>query len=302
MADNASTDNSISFLQENYKNIGLIILDKNYGFAEGYNRALQQTEADYFVLLNSDVEVAPDWIEPVIELMEGDANIAVCQPKLLAYHNKKKFEYAGACGGWIDALGYPFARGRVFEEFETDNGQYDEPQQVFWATGAAMFVKSRVWKEVNGLDGFFFAHQEEIDFCWRLQKAGYKIYCCPQSVVYHVGGGTLPKTNLRKTFLNFRNNNIMLLKNLPPLQKIWKVPARLLLDIVFACKALLQGDAATFSAVCKAHFSVLKWLFIKKENQHIPNKIKNLTGVYRGSIVWAYFIKKKKRFSEIVNN
>ena len=303
VADNASSDESISFLRTNYPDTEIIILDKNYGFAEGYNMALQQVDADYFILLNSDVEVTPGWIEPVITLMESDAGIGICQPKLLAYHNKKQFEYAGACGGWMDIFGYPFARGRIFEECETDNGQYNTNAQVFWATGAAMFVKKHVWQEMEGFDGFFFAHQEEIDFCWRAQQAGHKVYCCPESVVYHVGGGTLPKTNHRKTFLNFRNNNIMLLKNLPANQKFLKVPARILLDWVFALKSLLQGDARTFAAIGKAHIAVVKWLFLKKRKRSSAVCVfSEIQGLYRGSIVWEYFIRKKKCFSEIVDN
>ena len=182
-------------------------------------------------------------------------------------------------------------------------GQYETPMQVFWATGAAMFVKKNLWKEVGGFDGFFFAHQEEIDLCWRLQNNGYKIYCCPQSVVYHVGGGTLPQKSSMKTFLNFRNNNIMLLKNLPLEEKIWKIPFRLLLDIVFAIKSLIFGDTASITAVGKAHFAVLKWVFMKKGKNSLKSKPTNkLIGIYKGSVVWDYFIKNKKRFPEIVNN
>lgn len=303
MADNASTDKSIDFLKTNYPDVEIIRLDKNYGFAEGYNKTLKQVKADYFILLNSDVEVTPGWIEPIISLMESDEGIGVCQPKLLAYHNKQQFEYAGACGGWIDSLGYPFARGRLFEECEMDNGQYNDSCEVFWATGAAMFVKSSIWNELNGFDGFFFAHQEEIDFCWRVQKAGYKVFCCPQSVVYHVGGGTLPKTNHHKTFLNFRNNNIMLLKNLQAGQKFLKVPARMLLDWIFALRSLAKGDSGTFKAVLKAHWAVIQWCFSSHKRVAMPLYRKNkIAGIYNGSVVWEYFIKGKKRFSEIVNN
>lgn len=303
VADNASSDNSLDILGTNFTSVGIIKLEKNYGFADGYNKALAQVEADYYVLLNSDVEVTSGWIEPIIELMEDDKSIAACQPKLLAFDNKKQFEYAGACGGWIDFLGYPFARGRVFDFCEIDAGQYDETQPVFWATGAAMFVKSFIWKEVGGLDGFFFAHQEEIDFCWRLQRAGYKVYCCPKSVVYHVGGGTLPKTNVRKTFLNFRNNNIMLCKNLPTREKTWKLPLRILLDIVFALKTLLQGDGASLKAVWQAHIALVKWIFMKKDDKAFTEKKGySVYGMTKKLIIWEYFIKKKKRFEEIVKN
>ena len=193
--DNASTDGSVSFLETNYSQIRIISLDRNFGFAKGYNEGLKQVQAEYYILLNSDVEVEKDWIEPAITLMQFNKNIAACQPKLLQFHNKRMFEYAGAAGGWLDYLGYPFAMGRVFDVCEQDNGQYDEQQPIFWASGAAMFVRASVYHQLGGLDEYFFAHQEEIDLCWRMQLAGYKIFSCPQSVVYHVGGGTLPKGN-----------------------------------------------------------------------------------------------------------
>ena len=221
VADNASTDDSIAFLSGYYPQVRVITLDRNYGFAGGYNQALKQVDSDYYVLLNSDVEVEPGWIEPILELMESDHSIGVCQPKIKMFANRELFEYAGAAGGWLDFLGYPFARGRVFDVCEQDRGQYDAAGPVFWASGAAMFVRAALYHRLGGLDGYFFAHQEEIDFCWRLQLADYKVYTCPQSVVYHVGGGTLPKGNERKVFLNFRNNLIMLAKNLPAGAKIF---------------------------------------------------------------------------------
>lgn len=301
VADNASTDDSLQLLQTNFAGVEVIILDKNYGFAEGYNQALKKVEADYFILLNSDVEVTMGWIEPIITLMQNDPSIAACQPKILSYHQKDQFEYAGASGGWIDYLGYPFARGRVFDHCEQDNGQYNTTTEVFWATGAAMFVRASVFKQLAGFDGFFFAHMEEIDLCWRMQLAGYKIMCCPASVVYHVGGGTLPKGNSRKVFLNFRNNLIMLGKNLCLTEKFWKLPLRLMLDAAFAWKSLLSGDRISFVAVIKAHAAFIKWLFSRKDKNRLHKKtITKLDGVYNKSLVWAYFIKKKKRFSEIV--
>lgn len=303
VADNASTDDSIEFLQQQYPSVQVLSNKENLGFAGGYNWALKQVEAAYYVLLNSDVEVTPKWMEPIIELMQEDKSIAACQPKILSYHQKDSFEYAGACGGWLDAYGYPFSRGRVFDVCEKDNHQYDSVQQVFWATGAAMFVRSTAFHEANGFDGFFFAHMEEIDLCWRMQLAGHSIYAVPSSVVYHVGGGTLPK-GFRKTFLNFRNNLIMLSRNLPFAERIWKLPFRFVLDFITALKGLLTGDTAMFRAIIKAQFAVVGWWFSRK--QGIPKQalkpLKHLTGVYNRSVVWQYFIRKKKTFHEIVNN
>lgn len=301
VADNASTDDSVAFLQANYPQIKIIINASNEGFAKGYNTALKQVQSDYFVLLNSDIEVTPGWIEPVISLMESDKSIAACQPKLLAYHNKKQFEYAGAAGGWIDDYGYPFSRGRVFDVCEEDKGQYDEVQQIFWASGAAFFVRSSVFNEMKGFDEFFFAHQEEIDLCWRMQLSGYKIYACPQSVVYHVGGGTLPKGNSKKTGLNYRNNLIMLHKNLPVAEKVWKIPFRMALDAISAWKALLTGDGGYWMAVLKAHIDFIKWIIGQQSQSNfaVTRKAKPV-GVCHTNIVWQYFINKKRTFKEIM--
>ncbi len=303
LADNASTDDSVNFVQQSFPSVKIIRNETNGGFAKGYNTALKQVEADYYVLLNSDVEVEANWIEPVIKLMDADPLIAACQPKILAYDNKKSFEYAGAAGGWIDSFGYPFTRGRVFDTCEMDNGQYDSVQACFWATGAAMFVKAGLYHEIGGLDEYFFAHQEEIDLCWRLQRRGYKIFVQPASVVYHVGGGTLPKGNNRKTFLNFRNNLVMLWKNLPIEVIVWKIPIRLLLDGMAAWKQLFSGDAGSFIAIIKAHLHFTGWIFFGKY-QKLPAGKENfrLKGWYHGNIVWDYFIKKKKTFSEIISN
>ncbi|MEO6303690.1 MAG: glycosyltransferase family 2 protein, partial [Bacteroidia bacterium] len=216
VADNGSTDDSISFLKENYKQVNVIDLKANYGYAKGYNLALKQVPEDYYVLLNSDVEVASNWIEPVIDLMQKNENIAACQPKLIDFKNRDLFEYAGASGGYIDKYGYPFCRGRIFNSLEQDKGQYNTTAEVFWATGACLFVKAKAFWQVNGFDGDYFAHMEEIDLCWRLKNVGYSIYVQPASVVYHVGGGTLNKLSSRKTFLNFRNNLITLTKNHSP--------------------------------------------------------------------------------------
>ncbi len=303
VADNASTDNSIEFLKKYYPQIEIIQHTTNEGFAKGYNTALKQVISDYYILLNSDVEVTPQWINPIIELMESDALIAACQPKILAYKNKTHFEYAGASGGWLDNFGYPFMRGRVFDICEEDNGQYNAVQQCFWASGAALFVKANLYNELGGLDEYFFAHQEEIDFCWRLQLAGYKIFVQPQSIVYHVGGGTLPKGNSKKTFLNFRNNLIMLAKNLPLNNALWKLPCRIFLDAISAWKNLLNGDAGYFMSVFKAHIYFFKWLLLDKKKSVFPNaKHQKLTGWFYGSVIWQHFVKKKNNFLEIVGH
>ena len=299
--DNASTDDSVPFLRSQYPAVSVIELSVNYGFSRGYNEGLKEVNADYYVLLNSDVEVEPGWIGPIVTLMENDPSIGACQPKLLQYHNKTLFEYAGGAGGWMDHLGYPFARGRIFDVCEKDQGQYDDVAPVFWASGAAMFVRSELYHRLGGLDEYFFAHQEEIDFCWRLQCAGYKVYVCPQSVVYHVGGGTLPKGNSRKVFLNFRNNMIMLAKNLPLGKAILKVVIRWMLDIVSALKSLLGGEATYFVAVWKAHWAFVYWLFFGKNKQpNLYNKRVTLNGYWRKSVVWSHFVKGVKTFEEIV--
>lgn len=298
VADNASTDDSIAFLQQQFPTIEILTSNENYGFAKGYNFFLAQVKADYYVLLNSDVEVEEGWIQPVITLMEGDPTIAACQPKLLAYHNKRLFEYAGAAGGWMDALGYPFSRGRVFDRLEEDNGQYDDAVPVFWASGAALFIRSELFHAMNGFDPFFFAHQEEIDLCWRLQRHGYKIYVCPQSVLYHVGGGTLPAGNPQKVYLNFRNNLVMITKNMPLRELIWKLPLRIGLDAVSAWKELLSGKPGYWWAVFRAHSGYIKWLLGAPATVKAGYPI--LRGLYRGSVVWNYFIQKKQVFSEIV--
>jgi len=301
VADNASTDGSVSFLRNDFPFIKVIENKENEGFAKGYNTALKQVTADYYILLNSDVCVSEGWIEPIISLMETNPKIGACQPKILSFHNKNKFEYAGAAGGWIDKFGYPFNRGRVFDFCEKDKGQYDDTAEVFWASGAAFFVRSSVYHQLNGFDEFFFAHQEEIDLCWRMQRAGYKIFAVPRSVVYHVGGGTLPMGNKRKVYLNFRNNLLMLFKNLSPSEKLWKIPVRIFLDNIAGLQGLAKKDSATFKAVQKAHLDFFKLAFRQeKEKDFEKIKLKNLAGVYDGSIVRKYFIEKKKTFSEIV--
>ena len=303
VADNASSDDSINFLKVNFPQVEIIINPTNEGFAKGYNSALKQLSADYFVLLNSDVEVTPNWMEPIIKLMEKDKMIGACQPKLLDEKNKKYFEYAGACGGWIDTFGYPFARGRVLEDMEEDKGQYNSAIPCFWASGAAMFVRASLFNSLQGFDEYFFAHQEEIDLCWRMQKAGYKVYVEPASVVYHVGGGTLPKGNSKKTYLNFRNNLIMIYKNSSAGSLILKMPFRFGLDALAAYRGLFSGDSGYFIAIAKAHLHFVQWvLFQKKNSQILPVKKSKLQGTYNGSILWQYYVKNKKMFSEFISH
>ncbi len=301
VADNGSTDQSVTFLQVNYPAIRLICFKENHGFARGYNLALREVTADYYVLLNSDVEVQPGWLQPMVDLLENNSSIAACQPKILAYNNKKIFEYAGAAGGWLDTYGYPFAKGRVFDICEEDRGQYDLSEPVFWASGASLFIRSAVFHEMKGFDDYFFAHQEEIDLCWRIQLAGYNIYSCPGSVVYHVGGGTLPRGNSLKTYLNFRNNKIMLSKNLPWNKKLWVMPARYLLDGISAWKGLLSGDGGYFIAILRAQLAFIKWWLFHKRKSVMPvSRRGRLSGLLQKNIVWEHFVNKRKYFSEIV--
>lgn len=301
VADNASDDDSIDFLKKYYPAVKILLSNTNEGFAKGYNSALKQVSANYYILLNSDIQVTPGWIEPVISLMESDEKIGACQPKILSFKQRKQFEYAGACGGFIDKLGYPFTRGRIFETCEIDSGQYDNSTQIFWATGAALFVRARVFHELNGFDEFFFAHQEEIDLCWRMQRKGYSIYVVPSSVVYHVGGGTLPMGDRKKVYLNFRNNLVMMTKNLPVLERIWKIPLRIILDIIAAYRSLIDGNFSTFISIASAHLHYAEWVLTGNRGKKLSKiKMKNILPVYDGSIVWQYYIKQKKTFSEII--
>lgn len=300
VADNASIDDSITFVKAAFPTVEIIINQQNDGFAGGYNWALSNIEADYYVLLNSDVSVTAGWMEPIIHLMESDATIGACQPKLLSYFNPHLFEYAGAAGGYIDLLGYPFSRGRIFDVCEPDQGQYNQVKSIFWASGAALFVRAKLYHQLGGLDSRFFAHQEEIDLCWRMQLAGYQVMSCPSSKVYHVGAGTLPRGG-RKVYLNFRNNLVMLCKNLPWQELVWKLPFRLGLDAISAWKGLLGGDASFFTAIFKAHINLFLWILqgrIKRTNGCKP--LSALNGVYQGSVVWQYFIAKHTQFQEII--
>ena len=302
VADNASTDNSVAFLTQHYPSVKLIVNDKNYGFAEGYNQALAKVNSDYFVLLNSDVEVPENWIRPVIEMMQSDDNIAAAQPKIKWQQNKAMFEYAGAAGGFIDSFGFTFCRGRIFDLLEEDKGQYDDNIPIFWASGAAFFIKSKVWEEVGGLDGDLFAHMEEIDLCWRLKNRGYKVVCCTAAEVYHVGGGTLDASSPFKSYLNFRNNLIIMQKNLPFDEAVIKVFARLWIDLLALFQFLFKGQFAFAFSINKAHYHFFKVFFktaAKRTDKQLP--LAKHQGMLKGSVVWKYFIGKKKKFSDLKN-
>lgn len=300
VGDNASTDHSVQFLLENYPEIRIITNDRNYGFAGGYNRVLAQLDGDYFILLNSDVEVEAGWIEPLIRLMESDPEIAAAQPKILSHANKHLFEYAGAAGGYLDMLGYPFCRGRIFDTVEADSGQYNTATEIFWASGAAFFIKRTNWLEMGGLDEDFFAHMEEIDLCWRLKNKGYKIMYCPGSSVYHVGGGTLNAENPYKTYLNFRNNLVLLQKNLPLRRSVLIIFIRFWLDLLSLLKFLNDGKPKNAMAINKAHVYFFRNIFRNQRKTRAVDTSKfNKAGLFTGSIVWQYFIKKKKTFSSL---
>jgi len=302
VADNDSSDDSIEFLEKNYPDIKIIRLDKNYGFAGGYNMALKQVDAEYFVLLNSDVEVGEAWVEPVIEVMDNDKRIAAAQPKIKAFHNKESFEYAGASGGFIDYLGYPFCRGRVLADIEKDNGQYDSVIDVFWCTGTAFFVRSDVFLNSGGLDEHFFAHMEEIDLCWRLHSKGYRLVCVPQSVVYHVGGGTLPNNSSHKLYLNFRNSLLMLYKNLPAKVLRSILFKRKLLDGVAAVQFLLKLEFKNCGAIWRAHrdyYTMVRTYKSKREKVQKEIVRKKHATILGRSIIYLYFFKRKRQFSDI---
>ncbi|WP_316737228.1 glycosyltransferase family 2 protein [Pedobacter aquatilis] len=300
VGDNGSTDDSVEFLAVNFPTVTILKNEVNYGFAGGYNKILERVEAEYFVLLNSDVEVTPNWIQPVIDLMQGDDKIAAAQPKIKAQLAKHQFEYAGAAGGYLDVYSFPFCRGRLFNVYETDSGQYNEAKEIFWASGAAFFIKSKYWKETGGLDADLFAHMEEIDLCWRLKNLNYKIVFCPESEVFHVGGGTLQTENPFKTYLNFRNNLIIMQKNLPFGDAIFRIFIRMCIDFIAWWHFLLSGKPKFTMAVSKGHWHFLKSLTktAKKRNQYQRPYLQH-AGVYKNSIVWAFFIKKIKWFSKL---
>jgi len=303
VADNASTDDSVQMLKEQFPECKLILLDKNWGFAEGYNKALAQIDAEYYLLLNSDIEVTQDWLKPMLRYMEEHQEVAACQPKLLSEANREMFEYAGASGGFLDRFGYPFCRGRVFETVEEDRGQYDSAADVLWATGAALFVRARIYKEVGGLDSRFFAHNEEIDLCWRMRIMGYRIVCLPESHIYHVGGGTLPKGNPMKTYLNFRNNLTMLYKCLPGDELKSVMRWRCLLDYVAAFEMLiLKRNIGDFKAVLRARRDFKRWRKDFEEDRkriQASRKEKKIPEQRSYSLLWQYYVKGRKRFSDL---
>lgn len=301
VADNGSTDGSINLLRESFPTVKIIRFEQNHGFASGYNLAIDQLEHPYTVLLNSDIEVTPGWLDAPVSLLEQEPVVAAVQPKILSYRNKSLFEYAGACGGYIDKYGYPFCRGRIFGVIEEDKGQYNSTADILWGSGACLFVRTGLYKEISGLDDYFFAHQEEIDLCWRLRNKGYRIVCTPQSTVYHVGGATLAAEHPHKTFLNFRNNLLMLHKNLPAHVKTKVFRTRFWLDYLAALQFLLKGKAKNAKAIYRARKEFHKAIktnpaYHQQTQSTIPN---NIPEIYPASLLWSFYVKGKKRFSEL---
>lgn len=303
IADNASSDDSLKMLASDFPEIRTIVLDKNYGFAEGYNKAFKQVEAEYYLLLNSDVDVPEGWLAPLLDFMESHPEAAACQPKLRAIKDRDSFEYAGAAGGFIDKYGYPFCRGRIFETVEKDHGQYDRNMEILWATGACMMVRSKDYWDAGGLDGRFFAHNEEIDLCWRIRLLGRKIYCITDSVAFHLGGGTLPKGNPRKTFLNFRNNLTMLYKNLPDSELHHVMRIRFFLDWLAAFQMLILGRSlGDFKAVIQGRREFNRWKHdFDNDRKHIQTtrKVNRIPEIFEKSLLWQYYAKGKKLFSQL---
>lgn len=297
--DNKSSDDSIPFIKSTFPRVKVIELDANYGFAGGYNKGLLLIADDYYLMINSDVEVPASFIEPLVNMMESDTNIASCQPKLLSLSDHSKLEHGGAAGGMIDFLGYPLCRGRIFNSSETDKGQYDQPTNIFWASGACCLVRKAAYWKINGMYNYFFMHSEEIDMCWRFISEGFTIKYCPDSYIYHLGGGTLSHQSPRKTYLNFRNNIIMCFRNSPWYINLWLLPTRIVLDFIAAFHFLLH-DWSNCKAVLLAYKDFIKWLLIEKDK--FPQKKKSLMSiptVVKTSIVWQYYIKNVKYFSQI---
>mgnify|MGYP002338712095 CR=1 FL=1 len=303
IADNGSQDGSVEFLKSTYPQINLIEFSENHGFTGGYNKALQQIEARYYLLLNSDIEVTPNWLEPLKEIMGRDKNIAACMPKIKSYDKPEFFEYAGAAGGYIDKYGYPFCRGRIMDIVEEDRGQYNDEKEIFWATGACMMVRAEVFHQLGGFDNDFFAHMEEIDLCWRMQNAGYKIYYTHKSAIYHIGGGTLPNESPFKLFLNFRNNLYLLYKNLPKKHLFKTLSIRMLLDCTSGLIYLTKGTPKKFLSVIKAHFMFFKnYSNLKKKRKEIPGNNKSLPQqLVLKSMLYAFFIHKKKYYRQLID-
>jgi GT2 family glycosyltransferase len=308
IADNASTDDSRQWLASHYPQLSVLPLEQNLGFAGGYNAALEQVDADFYVLLNSDIEVTHGWWEPCLQALLAEPQLAAVQPKIRAYHQRDHFEYAGGAGGWLDYYGYPFCRGRIFASTEVDEGQYDEPQEIFWASGAALFIRATLFHQLGGFDADYFAHAEEIDLCWRLKRAGYKIMAIPNATVYHVGGGTLNYQSVQKTFLNFRNTLITSYKNEPKRKLAWWIPLRLVLDGLAGVLFLSQGKFAHILAIVRAHWHFFLRLgywrsrrrFYRQLIQRFqvgPSRV--AVGTYPGSVVWAYYGRQKRRFKDL---
>ena len=298
VADNGSTDGSVDWLQANWPDIRTLRFDKNYGFTGGYNRALREIDADYYVLLNSDVEVSEGWLAPLVGFLEEHPEVGICQPKILSMADRGRFEYAGAAGGFIDRYGYPFCRGRILSNLESDTGQYDEAEDCFWATGACMVVRSALYHHLGGLDELFFAHMEEIDFCWRAKLLGYQVWCVPASTVWHVGGGTLPNNSPKKLYFNYRNNLLMLYKNLPERVRWSRIFIRMCLDGASAAIYLLSGKWPFFKAVWRAHRDYRR---MRRDEDPSPfEEERNNIGLYDGSIVLKFFLSGRKlRWSDI---
>ena len=302
VADNGSTDDSREVIENEFPTVKYLQLEQNYGFAEGYNRALQHNEADYYLLLNSDVEVTENWLKPLLKFMQANQDIGACQPKILQLDHPEKFEYAGASGGFIDRFGYPFCRGRIMNVQETNEGQYDDPISIFWASGAAVLIRASVWRELEGFDASFYAHMEEIDLCWRMKNIGYKVAVYPNSVVYHLGGGSLSYGNPLKIYLNFRNNLFLLYKNLPNGKLFSTLSARMILDGIAALQFLVTGQFKAFQNVFFAHRDFHKNItsLIEKRKKLLDKTLKiRHTEIYNGSIVWNFFILKKRKFSSL---
>jgi GT2 family glycosyltransferase len=302
VVDNASTDGTYEFVQQTSPDATLLRLEVNKGFTNGYVQSLPQIEAEYYALVSSDVEVSPGWIDPVIRLMDSDPTIGLVQPKIKSYNEKDKFEYSGSAGAYIDKYGYPFCRGRMFFTIEEDTGQYDDIREVFWCSGACMFIRADVYHKLGGFDNDYYAHMEDIDLSWRAKNAGYKVMVCPQSTVYHVGGHIISYGSPPKIFRNYKNGLIMLLKNLPQNEYWWKIPFRILLDMVAGFRALIKGNTKEMSAIFRAHMEFLKglphWMKkrkLAKKDLNNPNR----NGVYPHSVVVAYFLRAKRKFSDL---
>lgn len=303
VADNGSTDGSPEWVAENFREVKLIRLDKNYGFAGGYNIAINQIDAKYIVLLNSDIEVTQNWLHPLVSFMDNNPDVASCQPKILSYYQKDHFEHAGAAGCFIDKYGFPFCRGRIINKVEKDTGQYDSQINVFWSSGACMIVRSEAWKKCGGFDADFFAHMEEIDLCWRFQKAGYRVCFLPDSVIYHVGGGTLPYSSPLKTYLNFRNSLFLLYKNLPDNKLNTVLFIRRILDGLAAIHFLMQGNIRSVSAVWKAHIDYYKAINELREKRKSVKKLE-INNIYESvlnkSIVFEFYVKGNKTYKSLI--